>query len=183
MKHLINVFIFVFLFSLPMTQIGNEDQFSMKKVDKVIARHLDSKTTVLNAILISGEIKAELSGNLHNKSLFSIDDHGEHVGYVFLSSAMGRYDFFDYLVIYDTAYIIRHVAVIEYRSDHGFEITNKKWLKQFVGTSGCDHEYGYDIQAISGATLSANSITSDISILCQIFQQLQHLDLEIKKME
>ena len=47
-----------------------------------------------------------------------------------------------------------------YREDYGGEIGSKRWLKQFNGKGKNDNiEYEKDIIAISGATLSAKSMT------------------------
>jgi len=43
-----------------------------------------------------------------------------------------------------------------------YEICSKNWLKQFIGYQGNPLRYKADIDGISGATISANSITSDI---------------------
>ena len=88
-------------------------------------------------------------------------------GYAVITSAMGRHDYFDYLIIFNADLEIEKVRVFEYRSDHGYEICSKKWLKQFEGRSAGDFHYGKDIDAISGATLSASSLTKDISFICE----------------
>lgn len=99
--------------------------------------------------------------------LYDIVQGGKIKGYVIATSARGRHEYFDYLVIYDTALIIQKIRVFEYRSDHGYEICNKKWLKQFEGKPGCGLQYGKDIDGISGATYSASSLTRDVSHWCE----------------
>lgn len=98
--------------------------------------------------------------------VYDILEGNQIEGYVVLTSAKGRYDYFDYLVVYDTGLIIQTVKVFEYRSDHGYEICSKKWLQQFEGVNGCDLKYGEDIDCISGATFSTSSLTMDILFLC-----------------
>lgn len=102
--------------------------------------------------------------------LYYLLDGEDQIGYAVLTSAKGRHDYFDYIVIYDADLTILRVRVFEYRSDHGYEICNKKWLSQFEGSNGCKLEYKKDIDAISGATYSASSITEDISFLCRFLQ-------------
>ena len=102
--------------------------------------------------------------------VYDLLDRGEIAGYAVMTSAKGKHDYFDYLVIYDTGLSIRHVQVFEYRSDHGFEICSRGWLSQFEGKSGCSLNYGTDIDAVSGATYSAPSLTEDISYLCYFLQ-------------
>ena len=87
-------------------------------------------------------------------------------GLLYSGSARGRYDWFDFIVIYNQDLLIEKVEIIVYREDHGLEITNKSWLAQFRGKTGCEADYGKDIDAVSGATLSANSLMSAISEIC-----------------
>ena len=58
--------------------------------------------------------------------------------------------------------------------EHGGEISSKKWLEQFVGYKGGALKYGDDIQAISGATYSASSITHRMN---EIVEAIQNADL------
>ena len=103
--------------------------------------------------------------------MFELYIKDELIGYTVMTAAKGRYDYFDYLVIYDPGLVILNIQVFEYRSDHGYEICNKKWLNQFEGKRGCDLNYGKEIDAISGATYSAFSITEDLSILCRFLSE------------
>ena len=77
---------------------------------------------------------------------------------------------FDYLVTVNLAFEIEKVKVLKYRSEHGGEIASKKWLQQFTGYSTGELKYKKDISAISGATISASSITSDIQIVLKILK-------------
>ncbi|MDX9883640.1 MAG: FMN-binding protein [Prolixibacteraceae bacterium] len=86
-------------------------------------------------------------------------------GYVVLAKAKGKNDYFDFFVWYDFEISVKLVKVVSYFSDHGGEISGKKWLSQFIGYSGDELEYGKDVQAISGATISGKAITSKIEEL------------------
>ena len=83
-------------------------------------------------------------------------------GYVVLTRAKGRHDYFDFLMWYSSGMSVKLVKVVSYSSDHGSEISGKNWLLQFAGYSGNKLIYGKDIQAISGATISGKAITSKI---------------------
>lgn len=86
----------------------------------------------------------------------------EAENYAVFTESKGRYDLFDYLVITDHEGTVEKVQVIKYRSEHGGEIASRKWLSQFENYQGGELQYGEDISAISGATLSAGSITRDM---------------------
>ena len=102
--------------------------------------------------------------------IFLLEDNSGRAGYLVLSSARGRYESFDFMILYDTLGMIKNVDVLVYRSDHGHEIMNKGWLRQFAGTKGCDLSYGKDIDALSGATISANALTKEIQRWCKVLE-------------
>lgn len=72
-------------------------------------------------------------------------------------------EYFDYFILFDSTGKILSIQIFNYEATHGHEITLKSWLSQFVGYNGTRNlTFGKDIDAISGATVSANSITNDI---------------------
>lgn len=100
-------------------------------------------------------------------NIFAILNNDVKIGYALIGSAMGRYDEFDFAVLYTTDWLIENIEILVYRSDHGHEIMNKKWLAQFKGSNGCGLVYGKDIDAISGATLSGNGLTEAVAKFCE----------------
>ena len=73
-----------------------------------------------------------------------------------------KYDHFYYLAVFDPELLILKVKIIEYQSDYGYEITGRGWLKQFNKKNVETLNYGEEIDAISGATVSANSLLIDM---------------------
>ncbi len=72
-------------------------------------------------------------------------------------------------------YQILQVKVLDYQSEYGYEICAKSWLRQFEGFKGCDLRYNStEVDAISGATVSARSIVEDISNLCWLLTADEH---------
>jgi len=57
------------------------------------------------------------------------------------------------------------VKIIDYPSEHGYEVTSKWWLKRFVKYQHESYSYGKNIDAISGATISVKSMIREISYL------------------
>ena len=155
----------LFLFSM-----GDLSKSLEKKVDKALKKSFDTENIIRERISVDGFIEERPDPGL---LFYSLMEEGMHVGYRIVTSAMGRYDYFDYCVIYNSDLSIRNVEVLIYRSDHGYEIAKKSWLKQFSGENGCGMLYGEQIDAISGATYSGSSITVDINKLCSLMQSLQ----------
>lgn len=72
-------------------------------------------------------------------------------------------EYFDYIILYDSACSVRLVKIYNYQATHGQEVTAKSWLKQFIGYKGDTELYaGKNIDAISGATISVNAINFDV---------------------
>ncbi|MBT3933550.1 MAG: FMN-binding protein [Bacteroidetes bacterium] len=151
--------IIAILFSLLFLTNGENiklSKSSLKKIDKLLAEQFE------------GEAISYLYFKSFDstKDLYSILSNGNNIAFLVVSSAKGRYDYFDYYILYDLNPEIQKIEVLVYRSDHGMEICNKRWLVQYEGMkSGEKREFSKDIDAISGATLSSRSITEDINII------------------
>lgn len=73
------------------------------------------------------------------------------------------FEYFDYFIITDFDFNVMKVNVYNYQATQGQEVMSQGWLRQFIGFSGQKQlVYGKDIEAISGATVSANAINEDI---------------------
>ena len=88
-------------------------------------------------------------------------------------SQNGDSEYFDYLVLFNAQNKVLLVKVFNYQATHGHEVTAKGWLKQFIGynTAEKDLEVGKNIDSISGATISVNGITQDISDKTRILSE------------
>ena len=110
-------------------------------------------------------------------NFFKIKNNEKLLGYYYLGQAYGKADYFDFIVIFDSNLLVSKVKVLVYREDHGGEVASKRWLKQFSGKSKTDNlQYQKDIAAISGATISAKSMTNEVNKLLKTI----HI-LDIKK--
>jgi Na+-translocating ferredoxin:NAD+ oxidoreductase RnfG subunit len=107
-------------------------------------------------------IHFELIAQNTNALLFKLFADSHQAGYVAISSSMGRSERFEYLVLYSNDFAVQLVSILQYHSSRGTGVTSKRWLKQFIGNKGEGLTYGKDVQAISGATFSAQSLTTDI---------------------
>ena len=137
-----------------------------KKVDKEIKLIFNLDDFVLEPIIVSEEINAKLRTKIKENDLFKISSDTVSLGYAYIGKGFGKVDDFDFLVLFDTDLIIVKSKILVYREDYGGEIGSKRWLKQFNGKGKNDTiEYEKDIIAISGATLSANSMTVAVNNL------------------
>jgi hypothetical protein len=94
--------------------------------------------------------------------LFRIESSGGTSGYLLSTRARGRYDYFDYAVIWDSDLKVEGMIVTRYRSDHGAAICQRRWLRQFTDYNGGPLQLGKDIDGVSGGTISAASLVADM---------------------
>lgn len=137
-----------------------------KKIDKQIKAAFEVETFEKIGVTFPEDVQKELIAKLHPDNFFKIMSNDKKLGYFYYGHGFGKTDQFDYIVILDADLIIAKTKVLVYREDHGSEIGSKRWLRQFTGKKGGDKmRYQHDIAAISGATLSAESMTESINDL------------------
>ncbi len=154
---------------------GQSNEKTARRVEKALEKTWPGIKLLPEAVEIK-EAAREAKG-LQGK-LFSLSSDSCFTGLLLLASSKGRYEYFDYMVLYDTLFRILDIEILVYRSDHGYEIMNKGWLKGFFGQTGCGLQYGKEIDAISGATFSADSITRDLAGWCQLLESIRDVILE-----
>jgi len=149
-----------------------------KKINKEITLVFGVDDFSTNMMTISSEVNSLLPTKIKEDNLFEIHQSEKLIGYFYVGKAPSKTDQFDYMVIFDNELNVRKAKVLIYREDYGNEIGSKRWLKQFIGKSSDDNlKYGQNIDAISGATISANSMTFAVNRLLQSVKILkeQHI--------
>jgi len=132
-----------------------KDIKSRDKVHKNISTIFNGSTYILNST---------------SDNFYSILESEKIIGYLIVQSEFSKYKKFDYFIIYNNFAEILKVEILNYREVHGFEICNNRWLKQFIGNiSDSEFEFNSKVDAISGATISVNSLKTSI------FKQTQTL--------
>lgn len=145
---------------------------ALKKIEKAISREFEGAGDISReTVSLNENQKSILPEMVDDNSVFRLKTEDYVLGYLVLTSSMGRNEKFDYLVLYDAEFTVRSIEILSYRSNYGMEIRNRKWLNQYSGYSGGNLKYGKDIQAVSGATLSAESLTKDIIKLTKALKE------------
>ena len=118
-----------------------------------------------------------------NHHLYEVYNADTLAGYSMITRALGckiggcdkpsedsiSFEQFYFFTAFDKDKNIKKVRVLEYTSDHGYQIANKGWLKQFE--KGTSFSVGENIDAISGATISVKSITAGVNEQLRIIQK------------
>lgn len=149
-------------------------KYIQKKVRKEITAVFDADHFTLDAKAL--DIKKHPF--LIEHSLFQIKTNEVALGYAFLGTAPSKTDAFDYLVLFDTDLNLKKAKVLIYREDYGGEIANKRWLSQFIShPKDAPFIYGKSISAISGATISVQSMTQSLNYVLENLRAYKTQDL------
>lgn len=85
----------------------------------------------------------------------------------------GPSEYFDAIIIFDKKNIVKKVEVYNYKATHGQEVSARSWLKQFIDYKGGSLRYGKDIDALSGATISAENLTNEVVRIATFLNSLK----------
>lgn len=90
-----------------------------------------------------------------------------------VDNVMGRDLPITFISVFDSTGRIHQSTVLKYRESYGGEVQNKKWLAQFSNRNA-DSGYlpGKDIDGISGATISVNSMCKGFFKLSLLYQSI-----------
>ncbi len=114
-------------------------------------------------VIVLRDQDIELAGlKWDDDRIYLLRQKDEVLGYLLSTRAMGRYDYFDYLLAFSPDLSVRGLTITVYRSAHGAAICQKKWLSQFEAYIGEELTLGKEIDAVAGATISATSLVKDI---------------------
>jgi Na+-translocating ferredoxin:NAD+ oxidoreductase RnfG subunit len=151
--------------------LGSLNSFSQisKKADREI-----KKVFSIEKYELSKAVDHKIEDFL-TKRLLKISNDSNKIGYAYFGKAPSQTKYFDYLVLFDQNLIIKSIKILVYREDYGGEIESKNWLSQFLGKSIVDRFiYRKNIAAISGATISVNSLTEAVNDILSYLTQLKN---------
>ncbi len=150
---------------------SNQIKIPYNKINKTVAKQIGKQGFQL-------QLLAGMTENYSQSEVFCIQSDTSVLGYVYISRVNScraggcsimpgdgavEFEYFDYFFVTDTEGKVLNVKVFNYQATHGHQVMSKGWLKQFIGFNGSQPlDYGKDIQAISGATISAKTLIEDI---------------------
>ena len=161
------VFVFLFLgcISFGFSQETYWSPVLKGKIEKAVASIYQSDNLEFQAVEID-DATSELSPSKLSGNLFKVTTDGKFTGYAYVAQAPSMKNVFDYLIVLDKAFSIEKAKVLIYREQHGRQIGTARWLSQFKGMGIDDRpELGNGVDGISGATISARSMTVAVNDL------------------
>ena len=115
-------------------------------------------------IKIYSEKKARSRFIFDHVYFWKIFESNSLVGVAILDNVLGKSLPITYLTCFNMDGQLINAHIVKYREDYGYEVGNKRWLNQFIGLGiNSDFIIGKNIDGISGATISVNSVTRGIN--------------------
>jgi Na+-translocating ferredoxin:NAD+ oxidoreductase RnfG subunit len=174
------IFVICLLISSLLLHAGDYPKSVQKRIDKTLVKLFPKMVVELKEMDLSTELTSAYT-SVRSVKISRLKSADSNLGYACFASSKGKNDYFDYMVIFDKELVIKKVQVLVYRSTYGGEIMSRSWLKQFIGkTNGQEMAMDKDIDGISGATLSAPSITQGIKELSLLIAEISQQDSRIK---
>jgi Na+-translocating ferredoxin:NAD+ oxidoreductase RnfG subunit len=165
-----------FIIILCIFQIGNASIILDKCKENI--QTIFSKDDSLEQIIwsIPTKIKKEIEiqtkqrffrNNLH---IWKIYKNNSIIGTAILDNVLGKSMPISFLVIFNLNGQILNTKIIKYREPYGGEISSLNWLNQFTNrTDSSSFKIGKEIDGISGATISVNSVSIGIHKLALLY--------------
>ena len=105
--------------------------------------------------------------------VWKISESDSLVGVAILDNVLGKSLPITYLTCFNMDGQMINAHIVKYREDYGYEVGNRRWLNQFLGLDvSSDYKVGKNIDGISGATISVNSVTRGINRSAIIIENL-----------
>jgi len=95
--------------------------------------------------------------------VWKVYQSGNHTATAILDNVIGKSLPITFLVLINEKGEIIGSEIVRYREPYGGAVQEKSWLRQFTGRNdNSSFEVGRDINTISGATISVNSVSTGI---------------------
>ena len=121
---------------------------------------------------ITGEIQNTAKQAFYRDKIYywDISQNDTTIAYAFLDNVMGKSMPITFIVILNRDGSILSTNVIKYREAYGGEVGNLSWLSQFNKfNSNSSYKVGKELDGITGATISVNSLTKGIQKIVLLF--------------
>ncbi len=93
--------------------------------------------------------------------------------YAVIDNVMGKQFPITFMVIFDSSGSVIFTKILEYRNTKGHGVKKESWLSQFNKKNAkSSFVYNKDVDGMSGATISAKSLTKGINKLCLLFDKI-----------
>ncbi|MEE2858529.1 MAG: FMN-binding protein [Candidatus Neomarinimicrobiota bacterium] len=134
----------------------------------------------LNTLKLNDKIKSIVQNQtkqaFYRDKLYywKISKNDTTIAYAFLDNVKGKSMPITFMVIMNADGSIKNSNIVKYREAYGGEISNERWLNQFNEKNhNSKYEVGKEIDAITGATISVNSISKGIRKIAILYDYVK----------
>jgi Na+-translocating ferredoxin:NAD+ oxidoreductase RnfG subunit len=123
-------------------------------------------------IKVKNKIELAIQQRFFDTSVFlwKISQNDSLIAIGLMDNVYGKAQPITFLTIFTLEGNVHSNHIIKYREEHGGQVSNKDWNKQFVGLNKSSK---FDeIDGISGATISVNSIKKGVKKLMFLFENI-----------
>ena len=166
-----NIFV-LFFFSL----IWAESPIKATAEKFIVTQFSDNINLSMHTLKLVPESKSHIQNIVRqtfyrdNLYYWKITNEDSTLAYAFIDNVIGKSMPITFLVIINQKGEIMASHVVKYREAYGGEIENKNWLSQFNKlTDSSKYIVGKNIDGISGATISVNSLSKGIQKIAVLF--------------
>ena len=182
MKQIINILSILFI----LTFVGISDLYGgiliggspiRDAAEKYIISQFDVDVSIyMHTLKLDAELKVLVQNKVKQRFYrdelyyWNISNNDTTIAYALMDNVLGKSMPITFLVILKNEGNILALEVIKYREAYGGEVGNKNWLAQFTYFSDTsDFKLGKNIDGISGATISVNSLSKGIQKIAILF--------------
>ncbi|MBL1214100.1 MAG: FMN-binding protein [Ignavibacteriae bacterium] len=136
----------------------------------------DAKKFMIPVELLS-EVQKKCKQKFYKNYVYywKIEEAGSLKAIAVLDNVYGKSMPITFMVIFDLDGKIIRSEIVKYREQYGGGVSSDQWNEQFKNkNSESSFNIGSDIAAISGATISVNSVTKGIRKLTLIFNSIKN---------
>lgn len=149
-----------------------------EKLDHAVRETYGLEEFALEWIAVDSGMDQKAPSAMDGMNLFRVTSGERTMGVGYLGEAPSMKDVFDYVVLFTPDLSVKKAKILIYREDYGRQVGSQRWLKQFIGRkAGESLGYGTDIDGISGATISAKSMTLAVDQVLASMKILQEHQL------
>lgn len=110
----------------------------------------------------------------NNVYIWKVFRNNKKIAVAMMDNVIGKSLPITFVVIFDLQGKILSTEIIKYRESYGGAVQEKNWLNQFKGKDEkADFKIGKDISSISGATISANSVSIGVKKLSLLYSRIR----------
>ena len=169
MMRKIILFIIVFPFLISANGIKEETESIIKSEFGENVEMAFSKFQI--PIKLKNEIEVATKQRFFSESIFVwlVTSNNSLIALGLMDNVYGKAQPITFFTIFSLDGIVHSNHIIKYREEHGGQVANKDWNKQFVGMDK-NFDSNKKVDGISGATISVNSVKKGVKKLIMLFE-------------